>query len=44
MEKNKDIMIDDDEMPFDDLDTEVEERHVSRSRRKSRIRSPACKS
>ena len=25
MEKNKDIMIDDDEMPFDDLDTEVEE-------------------
>nr|MDQ2998466.1 RNA polymerase sigma factor RpoD [Chloroflexota bacterium] len=24
MEKNKDIMIDDDEMPFDDLDTETE--------------------
>ena len=24
MEKNKDIMIDDDEMPFDDLDTEAE--------------------
>ena len=25
MEKNKDIMIDDDEMPFDDLGAEVEE-------------------